>query len=867
MRSALAAAVLIWLLAAPSVLGFGTINGAGQRAEHERITRAALACAGAASSICFEPRSIANLAGERGSFGAVGAPDSDEIFNGAAHCDNADFLATTGYPQSRADATAELLACRAHLRARFMQAVTAAARLLDDKGRIRRDEVDLSSSCTFTGGVSGRAKCDVLEGLGRALHGAEDFYSHSNFADQADPAEPVGIDNPPGLGSGGVAAVLALRPVTPGAIPRALSTGCFSLVPFGCRNRVTHGALNKDEGLIDPASGAASDPRTPRGRIGTSLAAAVAGAVAEARRQWADLSAELVSRYGAAKGNLMICAITRDDPLKSCTGRRVAIVIDSSGSNTETDPGNLRIAAGQALNAALISRAEAAEDELSDLSAVVDFDDSARLVSPLADPDAASFAGIDSSGGTDIGRGVGLAIAELTKDPAAPVRDRSGIVVLTDGLDGGTSLPGALARAATLGIRVNFGFLSPPAVPAAARAARQQQEPFTPSPALVQAIAGTGGLYSVIAGAAAQQTFVSLVHRSGVTNLDDPNGSDSGGPLALGVSSTGVLTAVGDINTHEYRTRPWRPVTFTVRGLAGQRLSIAVRNVRSGATLASATPDAGATATLPAQATSGEFAVDVMSVAGTGAYEISVTESGVDLAGTPGADRLTCTDSPTFVSAGTEKDTVACGAASDAIRPGAGADRVRAGAGDDVLIVGRRDVRRGTERLNGGAGFDRALFLFRRPRGTRCDGDTLPALRMSRRSGVLLAGIEQVQFQYSPCSAPPVRAPNLNTTAALSQSRRPPKPRLRIGKVGRRSVRVRVGVTRATSVMVSGQLSLGRKRVVLGPVFKNAKRRQTLRFRLVLPKPRRGTLFVTALTAGVAGGATKSDRARRTIGG
>ena len=68
--------------------------------------------------------------------------------------------------------------------------------------------------------------------------------------------------------------------------------------------------LNKDEGLVDPASGATSDPRTDRGKIGTNFNRAVAGAIAEARRQWADMSAELVSRYGAAKGNLMICAIT-----------------------------------------------------------------------------------------------------------------------------------------------------------------------------------------------------------------------------------------------------------------------------------------------------------------------------------------------------------------------------------------------------------------------------------------------------------------------------------------------------------------------------------------------------------------------------
>ena len=376
----------------------------------------------------------------------------------------------------------------------------------------------------------------------------------------------------------------------------------------------------------------------------------------------------------------MICAITRDDPLKSCTGRRVAIVIDSSGSNTETDPSNLRIVAGQALNAGLISQAEAAEDELPDQSAVVDFDNSARLVSPLADPDAASFAGIDSAGGTDIGSGVSLAIAELTKDPAATVKDRSGIVVLTDGLDGGTSLPGALAQAAALGIRVNFGFLSPPEAPvaAAARAAQQQQQPFTPSPELVQAIAATGGLYSVIANAAAQQAFVGLVQRSGVTNLEDRTARlrraarDRRAQLRL-------LTAFGDINTHEYRTRPWRPVTFTVRGLSGQRLSIAVRNVPQRRDAGERDAGRRRHRHPASQATSGEFAVDVMAVEGTGAYEISVTESGVDLAVSRPPTRLTCTDAPTFVLAAGGNDTVTCGAASDAIPSRRRPDRVNAG--------------------------------------------------------------------------------------------------------------------------------------------------------------------------------------------
>ena len=50
-----------------------------------------------------------------------------------------------------------------------------------------------------------------MEGLGRALHGAQDFYAHSNWADQADPTRPIGDTNPPGLNQPGPSAVLDLR--------------------------------------------------------------------------------------------------------------------------------------------------------------------------------------------------------------------------------------------------------------------------------------------------------------------------------------------------------------------------------------------------------------------------------------------------------------------------------------------------------------------------------------------------------------------------------------------------------------------------------------------------------------------------------
>src|SRR3954465_11819864 len=91
------AAVIVALFAsAPgSAAGFGTIDSGGQNREHERITRAALACAGAggAGGGCCEPRAIDLLAGHAREFGAGGSPDKDELSLPAAHCDNVDFLA------------------------------------------------------------------------------------------------------------------------------------------------------------------------------------------------------------------------------------------------------------------------------------------------------------------------------------------------------------------------------------------------------------------------------------------------------------------------------------------------------------------------------------------------------------------------------------------------------------------------------------------------------------------------------------------------------------------------------------------------------------------------------------------------------
>jgi hypothetical protein len=117
------ALVMIDLAPEQSASGFGTYrNIGGQSNEHERITRAALACpAGTQSdSSCFEPKSMTQLAGKDATWGAgggsgdvggVGYPDqvSTDVFTPEAHCDDADWVNVAKYPHSADAGTAALV--------------------------------------------------------------------------------------------------------------------------------------------------------------------------------------------------------------------------------------------------------------------------------------------------------------------------------------------------------------------------------------------------------------------------------------------------------------------------------------------------------------------------------------------------------------------------------------------------------------------------------------------------------------------------------------------------------------------------------------------------------------------------------------
>jgi hypothetical protein len=324
--AALVLSSVIMLVPGPAS-AFGTIDTGGQNREHERITRAAVACAAGAGPdrVCFEPRSADQLAGHGKRFGAVGSPDLTEPLNPAAHCDGADYLAG-GYPRTRDEATVSLRSCVDHLRGRLREAIDEARNLLDAEGEIVAAEVGLDVDCTLDSPQEQRAKCRSLESFGRALHGVQDFYSHSNWADEADPARPIGTDNPPGLNLPAPSPILDLRGTSAPAVPVGLSTGCYVLhdsVPGvgDCERRVTHAGLNKDLGLVDPNTGDATNPTTLRGRVGSNFARAVAGAIDETRRQWQDFRAEMEDRYGAKKASLMVCALSHDDPVNDCRGR------------------------------------------------------------------------------------------------------------------------------------------------------------------------------------------------------------------------------------------------------------------------------------------------------------------------------------------------------------------------------------------------------------------------------------------------------------------------------------------------------------------------------------------------------------------
>ncbi|MES1201912.1 MAG: hypothetical protein ABUS57_10750 [Pseudomonadota bacterium] len=305
-KAIMAMAVLaLGLVGATPALGFGTLHGFGQNAEHERITRAALND--------WAPNTLNEIAGRYGRFGGVGSPDNPFrglVFTSEAHCDNGDYLATNGpvaYPQSQADAQTHLERCRAWMVQWLDRAVHDAAPLAQPGAK------NTALDCVFVGQANS-AKCAVLADLGIAFHAAQDFYAHTNWVDRV--TGETSATNPPGLGNEGRAPWLDPRATLP--FPQGLISGCFGGVPesWYCKYnlddvRVRHAVLNKDEGPIGPA-GATGPGETPRGAANGNFERAVAAAIDDTRDKWAYFQEQVMNAYGA-QGPRIICVVKSDD--------------------------------------------------------------------------------------------------------------------------------------------------------------------------------------------------------------------------------------------------------------------------------------------------------------------------------------------------------------------------------------------------------------------------------------------------------------------------------------------------------------------------------------------------------------------------
>lgn len=666
--NALATTLLPLGILSTCVHSFGTINEPivlGQHNEHEMITRLAFQCPGASTGaivnvksdgICFEPRSLDQLAGTHidvqgfpipggGTNGAVGAPDTlDPVPEGPeAHCDDADFIDMPGYPRTREQATQALQTCVDHLRGRFKQAWKSAADLIEldeevtneegsahlqKKGqlRIRRDMVDLSpfagGDCRFAFSALhintlARAKCATIEALGRALHGVQDFYAHSNWADEHDGSQPIGVANPPGLGRNETASFLNLRAhgrIPEELVPRNLSTGCF-VVPdatpgrSNCEGRVSHHTMNKDHGVVylDGTFGEIG-PGTPRTEKASedNFKRAVAAAVEHSRIAWKALREELRERYGAEKGDLMICALVRDDPLRDCIPRNVAVVIDLS--NLAKQMGVLQLERQVAMSLAVKMETSSG---LHNMMTVVEFAESARVVYPMESPAYLNLEGTSSNetliplnenvhhppntttrlpphmtapiheGKADISVGLSMAIDEILRTkPDGEHTERGAILLLTTGVEDENDdiheVLQQIERASGEGIRVHYGCINPPLLPLQSFAHGNASSPTEcfPGKGIISSVLKTGGTFSFLSstrrGEQTAKDFIDFVTSRGLTVTDGSGAGDTdeGEPLPIPVT-TGM--AIGDILSTEFPKK-----IFSYSAKAGERLDFTI---------------------------------------------------------------------------------------------------------------------------------------------------------------------------------------------------------------------------------------------------------------------------------------------------
>lgn len=312
---------------------FGTVSINGQNQEHERITRILGKNTRGGPEVYFFEKTLDQLAGKSGTLGAVGAPDNlvdtsvipvKGLGPGKKHCDDGDHFGD-GYPRTIQEAKHAISECVEYYQHLMRKAVDYAGELVSANGTVNHRQAAIADcSYNYDFGGNDTAKCQVLNAFGRSLHLAEDFYSHSNWADRPDLSAPISITNPPGLGHDNTSRLFNFpaKDKTPD-IPDRLITGCDDSVPISgshhCKNRITHSVLAKDTGLIDAESGQAEPAdKYVREKVEGNFQAAVKVARKQAVESWEDLMREIRRVYGQSRGNEIIRVITHDATWTDC---------------------------------------------------------------------------------------------------------------------------------------------------------------------------------------------------------------------------------------------------------------------------------------------------------------------------------------------------------------------------------------------------------------------------------------------------------------------------------------------------------------------------------------------------------------------
>ncbi|ERF73582.1 hypothetical protein EPUS_07516 [Endocarpon pusillum Z07020] len=315
------------------------------------------------------------------------------------------------------------------------------------------------------------------------------------------------------------------------------------------------------------------------------------------------ISDDLLGRVGASNG-----------------GRKIGFVIDASFSMIDNDPNDVRLAASQALNNALVDSSEGSGGKTSDLVTVVDFASYGQLLYPLGDPSGANdvIGSITPRGGTAIGTGVEAAIEELTKTGNDPTANRTGIIVFTDGEDDPSSgivfTIEQVKRAVDLGIRISFGFLSVDA--------------SNQNPEIVRAIVESGGIYATVDQANSQQIFVAAALANGLTGIDSSGGNGSSS-LISGLATAKFLSQTGS-NTFAYAAKAGETINVTVTAIDDLSLEVKLRDVQANTDLKSNTTNSTGVAFLDYTAQSNtdlEVIVSATNGSGSGIFSVGLKSS------------------------------------------------------------------------------------------------------------------------------------------------------------------------------------------------------------------------------------------------